>query len=294
MAARSGRFLMLGTVGIAFYALIVFACGKLGWQHLGLLVLAWTCSAPQRGARAFMLGWWPVVLFWLGYDSMRLFAESLLPRVAVEAPYQWEKALFPAPTGEIWPFLLTRWRETHHGMLALSLSLLGNVVYFSHIFGVPLILMILWLRKRTLLFRRLVWGLTVLHIAALAIYLAYPAAPPWWVYENGMVRPTASHQMPSGADKGAVPRGLFNYSANKFAAIPSLHGAYPLLLTAVLVLHGARPGCVALAAVYAAAMWAACVFLNQHYIIDLVIGALLVPLGLPAARRPPDHLAKQA
>jgi len=283
----------MGAVAIAVYALAVFACGGIGWQHLGLIALAGSCLAPQPGIRRFMQDWWPIVLFWLGYDSMRLFANSLLPRVAVTAPYAWELALFPAPSDGIWPFLLTRWREAHPGPVAGTLSLLGNVVYFSHIFGMPLILMVVWLRKRNLLFRRFVWAMTVLHIASLTLYLAYPAAPPWWIYENGMAQPTAAHYMPSGAGKGGVPKGLFNYSANKFAAIPSLHGAYPVLLAAVLIAHRARPRYVALAALYAAAMWAACVFLNQHYIIDLIIGALLVPLSLPAARRPLDHMSLQ-
>jgi hypothetical protein len=30
-------------------------------------------------------------------------------------------------------------------------------------------------------------------------------------------------------------------------------------------------------------MWFACVFLNQHYIVDLLIGAALVPLALVIA-----------
>ncbi len=294
MSPRGDRYLKFGAAAIALYAVALWARGKLGWQHLGLIPLAWTCVAPQRGARHFMLDWWPMVTFWLAYDSMRMFTDTFLHRVAVEAPFRWEKALFPSPEDGIWPFYFARWRETHPGTLASVLSLSGNVAYFSHIFGMPLILMVAWLRRQRLLFRRLVWSLTVLHVVTLAIYVAYPAAPPWWVSENGMAQPTVSRSMPSGNEKGSVPKGLFNYSANKFAAIPSLHGAYPVLLAMVLAVHRSRMRSVALAALYAAAMWFACVFLNQHYIIDLIIGALLVPLSFPAAKKPLDHMAPQS
>jgi membrane-associated phospholipid phosphatase len=125
------------------------------------------------------------------------------------------------------------------------------------------------------------------------IYFAYPAAPPWWVYQNGLTQPTLQHSMPA-AEAGSVPVELFHFSANRFAAIPSLHAAYPLLLTLVLAAHRARSRSVALASLYTLAMWFSCVFLNQHYIIDLIIGAMLLPLAIPAARRPPDHLMEVA
>ncbi|NWG13931.1 MAG: phosphatase PAP2 family protein [Acidobacteria bacterium] len=293
MSTRSDRYLKFWAASIAVYAVVLWARGKLGWQHFGLLPLALACVAPQKGARRFMLEWWPMVLFWLGYDSMRLFMDAFLPRVAVEAPFRWERMLFPSPEADIWPFYFARWRDAHRGTPAGVLSVACNIAYFSHIFGMPLILMVVWLRKRSLLFRRLVWSLAVLHVATLVIYVAYPAAPPWWVYENGMEQPTVSHSMPSGAEKGSVPKGLFNYSANKFGAIPSLHGAYPILLAVVLAAHRVRFTWIVLAALYIAAMWFACVFLNQHYIIDLVIGALLVPLSVPAARNPLDHMVLQ-
>jgi hypothetical protein len=292
MAQRNRLYLGFGAAGIAAYAGAMCWAGKLDWQHLGLPVLAWACIAPQQGPRRFMLAWWPMVLFWLGYDSMRFCSDSLLSRASIEPPLRWEQTFFPAPGGEIWPFLFSRWRESNAGdnWVAVA-SMVSNLVYFSHICAVPLFLLGLWLRRRDLLFRRIVWSFSVLHVAGLLTYMAYPAAPPWWVYENGMTQPTPQHHLPMGSVSGSVPRQLFQFSANKFAAIPSLHGAYPFLLTLVLLVHGSSRRSVALAACYTALMWFACVFLNQHYIIDLVIGALWAVPAIPAARRPFNHLA---
>jgi len=276
----------LGAGAIIGYAIVLALNGKLGWQHLSLALLLWTCLAPQEAPRRFMRDWWPMVCFWLGYDMMRIFSSSLLPRVAVESPFQLESRLFLSPDGTVWPFYFTRWMSRHGSEFwPRVLSGYCNAVYISHLFGVPVVLLVLWLRRSEPLFRRLVWSLTLLHALSLAIYLIYPAAPPWWVFENGLLQPSVRHSMPAGFAPGSPLAGLFDLSPNRFAAIPSLHAAYPLLLTLVLYLHGSRSSWTALAAFYAVSMWFACVFLNQHYIIDLLIGAVLVLPALFVAAR---------
>jgi hypothetical protein len=234
-----------------------------------------------------MREWWPMILFWLNYDLMRVYSPWLLSRAAVEQPYRWESFLFLAPSGEIWPFYFTHWREQHPGMLLRSvLDAWFNLVYLSHIFTVPILFFVLWALRHGRLFRRLLWSFTLLHVLAFAIYLAYPAAPPWWIHENGFTLPTAVRSAPVALEKGSVLAGLFQLSPNKFAAIPSVHAAYPVLLTLVLALHDVKGRYVWIAGIYAANMWFACVFLNQHYIIDLVFGAALVPVALLWARQP--------
>jgi hypothetical protein len=161
-----------------------------------------------------------------------------------------------------------------------------SAVYASYIFAVPVIMLTLWLRRSEALFRRMLRAFTVLNFAGLAIYVLYPAAPPWWVFENGFLQPTLDHSLPAGFKGSATLSTIFHYSANRFGAIPSLHGAHPVLLTLVLALHGAAYRWIGLSAAYTAAMWFACVFLNQHYVVDLLIGAALAPLAIRFARLP--------
>jgi hypothetical protein len=269
---------------VAAYALLMFVRGHLGWQHLGLLVFIWACVAPQQAPRRFIRDWWPMVFFWLSYDAMRSFSSRLFPRVAVKEPFDWESALFISPEGILWPFYFARW-SAQHSLWSKILYGYCNAIYLTQLFGIPASMFVLWLRRKDLLFRRLVWSLTALHLMTLCIYIAYPAAPPWWVYENGFQQPSLDHSMPAGLTRGSTLSGLFQMSPNRFAAIPSLHGAYPLLLTLVLGLHGARMHWIVLAGIYTASMWFACVFLNQHYIVDLLAGAVLVLISLPVALR---------
>jgi inositol phosphorylceramide synthase catalytic subunit len=273
-------------VAVAGYAALLFLWGRLGVQHLSLVVLFGACLVPYIAPRRFLADWWPMILFWLNYDFMRVYSPALLSRVAVKQPLSWEAALFLSPEGVIWPFYFTHWLARHQGeFLAEFMKGFANIIYLSHIFAVPVLLLIIWARRNDHLFRRLLWSLTALHVLAIAIYLAYPAAPPWWIYENGFVQPSVERSAPVGLDKGSILAGLFHLSPNRFAAIPSVHGAYPVLLTLALAFHGVRSRYIVLAGIYGAAMWFACVFLNQHYIIDLVLGAALIPIALlPVAR----------
>ena len=61
---------------------------------------------------------------------------------------------------------------------------------------------------------------------------------------------------------------------NKFAAIPSLHSAFPLLI----LIHAVRRfGVRALAvALFPLGVWGSAVYLNHHYIIDVLIAIIYV------------------
>jgi membrane-associated phospholipid phosphatase len=62
-----------------------------------------------------------------------------------------------------------------------------------------------------------------------------------------------------------------HFSPNLFAAMPSLHGAYPLTIALFACLRFGRRVRWILA--YPALTWFAAVYLNQHYVVDLVTGA---------------------
>ncbi len=289
-----GNRLWIAAVAVVAYLIGMLLLGKLGWQHLGLLLLLWACLTRLEGPNRFVRDWWPFILFWLSYDVMRVFGTHMLERVSVGPPWRWESWLFLSPEGSIWPFYFTHWIERHGTAWAARL-LIGycNLIYLSQLFIVPLTTLFIWHRRQDVLFRRLLWSFAALHLLTLCIYIGYPAAPPWWVYENGVTQPTVLHSMPVGFPTGSTLSGLFHLSPNRFAAIPSLHGAYPLLFLLVLAMHGVRTRWILVFSLYAASMWFSCVFLNQHYIVDLLIGAALVAVVLPFARTSPKTSSAQ-
>jgi membrane-associated phospholipid phosphatase len=158
----------------------------------------------------------------------------------------------------------------------------AQLVYLSHIFLVPLLFLWLWIKGRAdetyrVRFHRMMRAFAYLNFAAIAIYLLLPVAPPWWVSLYGTAPPTPdllTQTRLSVAMDGRLVTALIHNAAQWFAAVPSLHGAYPVLLALLSVRERDRRLLCGLIA-YAIAMWCATVVLNQHYIIDLVAGGLL-------------------
>jgi inositol phosphorylceramide synthase catalytic subunit len=269
---------------IFIYLALGAATGTVRVYHwLMLLAVPGALIARERG-RQFFLDCAPLMAFWLIYDRLRLLQPVLLHRVAVEWPYEVESWAFgwlaggdvPAHAGRAW--LASQAGTLQWALIDWPLEL----VYLSHLFVVPALIFWLWFqgqsdeRKRRR-FVRHIKAFTILNFSAIAVYLLLPVAPPWWVSINGMAQPTAdlvAQVKMSAAIDGRLTQALIRNAAQWFAAVPSVHGAYPVLL--LLLAIGDRNRLVIIGlALYAAAMWTATVMLNQHYIIDLLAGAIL-------------------
>jgi inositol phosphorylceramide synthase catalytic subunit len=247
-----------------------------------LLAIPGALLSAERGRR-FFLDWAPLFAFWLVYDRLRLFQPLLYSRVAVEGPYSLEQKLFGwMVSGDIPAHEAYAWLSADHGTLAKAIEWAAQLIYFSHLFLVPLAIAALWVlgitRERSrAAFQLHVRAFTLLNFSAIAIYLLIPVAPPWWVTLNGMVKPTTDlvlHADMTVAMHGSLIQAMIRNASQWFAAVPSLHGAYPVLLLLLAWRHTKRATLVVVA-LYCGAMWASTVILNQHYVIDLVAGAIL-------------------
>jgi membrane-associated phospholipid phosphatase len=72
---------------------------------------------------------------------------------------------------------------------------------------------------------------------------------------------------------------LYEKNANVFAAIPSLHSAYPV----ILLYYGSklkRPRLNILFIFFMLGIWFSAVYSGHHYIIDVILGALCAVLGI--------------
>ena len=248
-----------------------------------LLAIPGSLLAAERG-RQFFLDWAPLFAFWLVYDRLRLLQPALFHRVAVESPYLIERWAFGWITGGETPALAARaWLASDPGTaLSMTVLWLAQAIYFSHLFLVPLFFIWLWSRGRNSVcgrnrFAHYMRAFAFLNFLAIIIYVLLPVAPPWWVSVNGFARPTTeliSQTNMSAGMNGDLVRAMIKNAPQWFAAVPSLHGAYPVLLL-LLALRNRKRRTILAIAVYCACMWVATVVLNQHYIIDLLAGALL-------------------
>jgi hypothetical protein len=274
-------------VAIVAYLAIAAATGTIRIYHFFLLVLIPFTFLAEEATKTFLVDWAPLMAFWLGYDRLRLFQRILFHRVAVEWPYKLEHASFSwLGGGEVPAHAWREWLAGHSGVFGSSLLLIAQLVYLSHLFVFPFLMMVLWIRSRTDsrsrdLFGRHVRAFTVLHVLAVATYILLPVAPPWWVTIHGGAMPTpqlvAQTDIRSALD-GTISQGLISNASQWFAAIPSLHGAYPVLLM-LLAPRRTAPVAIAGIGVYGLAMWLTTVVLNQHYFIDLFAGLVAAVLA---------------
>jgi membrane-associated phospholipid phosphatase len=110
-----------------------------------------------------------------------------------------------------------------------------------------------------------------------AVYFAVPTAPPWWASEQGLTgEPVRRIMVEVGEEtwKGAWPKMYDTLGGNPWAAMPSLHFATSFAAALSLAEAGKVEG--VLGGAYSATLGFALVYLGEHYVTDLLAGALLV------------------
>lgn len=283
---QSWRITVCTIVG-AYLALGVATNSIRSYHWLVLLAVPFSVLSGERG-RQFFVDWSPLFAFWLVYDRLRLIQPFLYSRVAVAQPFEIERWAFGwMASGAVPAHAAHAWLASSTSVLAVIVKWSAQAVYFSHLFFVPALICVMWLagprsEQSRALFKRFVRAFTILNFSAIAIYLLLPVAPPWWVTLNGMEQPTIENVAQvnmTAAMNGALIQGMIHNASQWFAAVPSLHGAYPVLI--LLLLRREVSGLVlAGVALYAVAMWCATVVLNQHYIVDLMAGAAIAIAAL--------------
>jgi membrane-associated phospholipid phosphatase len=229
----------------------------------------------------------PFALTGLGYDFLRL-AMPLRGRIHVDDLWRAENALFGITTSS-GRLVITDWIATHtHPVLD---AIFGGVYVLYLI--VPL-LVAASLYARVSVEDALIMSSTfaVMSVIGWFIWLAWPAAPPWYVDRHGLGGAVLD-AAPSAAGGARFDdlfgvnlfRRFYERSWNVFGAMPSLHVAYgmlPLIGTWRLGWRARLP-----AALWAAAMFYASVYLRHHYILDGLAGVAvaLAGLGVLAALR---------
>jgi hypothetical protein len=263
---------LLWIFGIAAYVSVAFVYYGVAFRYLcvGAIVVGLAASGREN-ARRFLLDWLPLLLFWIGYDGMRGFADELVARVTIREVYELERTVFGWMAGGEVPAIYflslleeSRWK--------IPVNTVADLIYWSHFVVVPGYMLYLWWRPPTPpRFRRFVVGLTLLHALALTTYFLYPVAPPWYVFYFGFDAPSLAWLDPYRMNPPALFERLWAANPNWFAAVPSLHGAYPIFLWCLVE---PSPGARRRVTFYAAAVWLATVVRGHHYIVDLILGAL--------------------
>ncbi len=256
-----------------FIVYITLMTALMIWQGIGIdpsryffvLLLA---SLLVKRTRSFILDWTPFLFILLSYDFLRGFADNLGQRVN----YLTLINLEPKIAGEIPTIFLQKlfYNFSHPSILDFS----ATISYFLH-FALPLSFgFILWLYNRGY-FRQFVTGILLLSYAGWVTFLIFPSSPPWLASNNGYlpkVYKILDITLGAFPDKWNLPSVYHNFNPNPVAAMPSLHGGYPVLVLLFAIKFFKKKALVF--GLYVLGVFFSVVYLGEHYVVDLIGGTL--------------------
>lgn len=250
-----------------FYGLV-----GLRTEHIFLYFFALALYYVHHTTRRFLFAFGVFIAYWIIYDSMRIVPNFEVNPIHVAEPYELEKSWFGIDTagGRL---TLNEYFKLHHTPLW---DVLSGLFYLNWV-PVPLLFSFWLLRNDKLLFLKFSYAFVFTNIVGFCIYYLYPAAPPWYVEQYGF---DVIHGTPGNA-AGLLNfdrllginlfAGMYQKNANVFAAIPSLHSAYPVLC----LLYGRRlkkPWLNVVFAIFVLGIWFSAVYTRHHYLIDVIAG----------------------
>jgi hypothetical protein len=249
--------------------------GLLRWDHLAIAAAVAFTAYFNRKTKAFLLSFMGFVGVAWSYDAMRFFKEVGLSvdRVALCNLRELERTLFGI-TYDGQRITLQDFFYAHHSVAADIYFAIPYCIFIYVAMGYGIYLFI----KDQRACQRYAWSFFTLNIVGFVTYHVLPAAPPWYFHKFGCMVDLAAHSSegPALARVDALFHmsyfnAFYGRASEVYGAIPSLHVAYPLLI----VFEGWRRHSKALRALtvfYFASMCVAAVYLDHHWVIDILCG----------------------
>lgn len=271
---RTALLLSLGYLALS-YVLIGFKT-----DQLFLVFFFNALYFASRVTRRFIIGFSIFIIYWIVFDYMKAFPNYQYNEVSIASLYEAEKSLFGIDLGST----IVTPNEYFANMHSPAVDLMAGFFYLCWV-PVPLLFAgIMFFRNRSIFFQ---FSLTffLVNLIGFIGYYGYPAAPPWYVAQKGFEFIAHTPGNTAGLARfdalvGApIFEGLYSKSSNVFAAMPSLHAAYML----IVVYYGIRAKLGwynLLFAIILGGIWFTAVYSGHHYILDILAGVTSALLGI--------------
>lgn len=226
-----------------------------GPEFVALCLVAY--AGYNKWTRRFVRDWAPFVTLFLAYAALNGLVGSMSRFVHVEEPINADLALF----GTIPTLVLQQFYRTP------VLDYLGALFYSLHFIAPTVFAFILW-KFRSKEYWKYTLAFAVCTYSALLTFLFYPVAPPWFGVDATRILFQVDKNL-------GVPvyHTIFDYiQPNLYAAFPSLHAAYPWLISLFALKIGKKKALPIL--VFPVLVWFSAVYLGEHYVVDIIGGVV--------------------
>jgi len=269
-------------VSLLSVSYLALSCWVVGFKsdQLVLIGIFNTLYYFSAITRKFILGFSVFIVYWILFDFMKGFPNYNFSTVHIADLYNFEKHLFGINyNGK----LLTPneyWRING----TTTLDIIGGLFYICWI-PVPLSFAAFLFFKNRKEFLSFALTFFVVNLLGFVVYYTFPAAPPWYVHDYGFVFHPNTPGNTGGLAKFdqyfhiEVFKSIYAKGSNVFAAMPSLHSAYPI----IVMYYGLKNRVGALNILLATVMigiWLTAVYTSHHYVVDVLAGIICATIGI--------------
>ncbi|MFL9485480.1 phosphatase PAP2 family protein [Chitinophagaceae bacterium LWZ2-11] len=272
--------LSTSVISIAYLLLSAWLVGFKSDQVI--LVLIFNALFYTSGiTRKFIIGFSVFIVFWILFDYMKAFPNYKYNTVHIESLYNAEKDLFGIGEGLNTVTPNEYWLS--HNKPALDV--ITGFFYLCWM-PVPLFFAAYLFYAKRLNFLHFALTFLFVNCVGFVVYYTYPAAPPWYVQQYGF----DFHASTPGNTAGLarfdhffnveIFKGLYSKSSNVFAAMPSLHSAYPFVVLYYAFKSKLNTWAILFFAIVMVGIWFAAVYNSHHYVLDVIAGVLCAIIGI--------------
>ena len=253
------------------YGLTLLAAGGLRLVA-GAAVISIAAIVFSGRLGLFTRDWAPVFAMMAVYGGAFATAASLNMPTWYRPQIEADRVLGLGHVPSVW--LQQHLDASHNGALAVW----SACAYASHYYFPIMLGLYVWWRHRDNGFFDLIYGYLAALVIATVVFVLAPTAPPWLAAQRGL--------LPHLHD--VVKTGLLDLRLNTLAdhkgdphlyltraAFPSVHAAWPTVSLLVVLRHRLPRWVAACVLVQLASVWFAIVYGGEHYVSDVIAGALV-------------------
>jgi len=267
------------------YIALVGLLGGLRGDHVVIGALG-LLDAYNEKTRSFLKYFFPFILTGIIYDSMRYYYwPGVRGHIHVAEPYFFERAVFGV-TAAGQRMTLNEYFAAHHWSIVDFFCGFAYLVFISE-YLLAAFLLFFYDEHKTL--RLFGMCFLVVNFFGFLTYYIYPAAPPWYVSQYGL-GPARLDVQPASAAAHRFDLllgthffdAVYGRGIDVYGAYPSLHVTYPLLVAWLAFKY--KKWRVPALAFYFLMVFSA-VYLQHHYVTDVVMGTTYALICLVVLRR---------